>query len=472
MKIQSLELSNFKRFERANLDLDAPINILVGPNSSGKSSVLKALLALKQTASISNENEVLSAQGEYVDLGTYKDYVYNHAIDRSVSLRIDFTSEALTRMPPLIKDGPLWIKFSFLCDKTTLQAKLSSIIIGGPDHNLLTLERKKTRQGFTIGFGSEAINDIISHYVLSKSSAKNGLELKGKGSVTVEAKYRIEADIELKTRPMDVVSAFIANDIVNTILRELDRTLFYIGPIRRAPSRSYRRTGHLMSVGSAGEHTASVLANLITRSSKERSKEKKNQNKINQLAKWIGKIFPERNISVANMEELIKLVIGRSDGDGEAISDVGFGMSQLLPILVQITVMDEGSTLLVEQPELHLHPRAQTQLALIIAEATYTGKRFIIETHSEHLIRGLQLAVSQTTVGNTDDYMIKPANLNFLYIPIFPDKPHRLCLNEWGEFAETWPSGFFDEAYQSTLQLLLNKGSQPQVLPMSELGDK
>lgn len=296
---------------------------------------------------------------------------------------------------------------------------------------------------------------------------------RGKGSVIVEAKYRIEPDESLKTRPIDVVSAFIANDIVNTILREFDRTIFYIGPIRQAPSRSYRRTGHLMSVGSAGEHTASVLANLITRARQERSKEKTNQRRIDQLARWISMIFPERNISIANMDELIKLIVSRPAGNGEAISDVGFGMSQILPILVQITGMDEGSTLLVEQPELHLHPRAQTQLAMILAEAVSTGKkRFIVETHSEHLVRGLQLAVSQTTAGNAEKYKISSSALNFVYIAVYPDKPHKLNVNEWGEFAEAWPPGFFDEAYQATLKLLLNKGSQAPAFPSVEQEEK
>jgi hypothetical protein len=55
-----------------------------------------------------------------------------------------------------------------------------------------------------------------------------------------------------------------------------------------------------------------------------------------------------------------------------------------------------------------------------------------------------------------------------MYIPVYPDKPHKLNVNEWGEFAEAWPPGFFDEAYQATLKLLLNKGSQAPALPSVE----
>jgi predicted ATPase len=462
MKLGNLSLINFKRFDEESIDLSAPVNVLVGPNSSGKSSIIKAMLALKQTASSSNDNEVFAAQGDYVDLGTYRDYVFEHAIDRTISIKVDFSSTLLTRMPVSSSHESQWIKFVFTCDKNTQQAKLSSLAVGDSSQDLFKLQRKKTRQGFTISFDSEQVKKLISQFLSASEPQKKSMQ-KGEGSVTVEGRYRIEPDSALKIRPLDVVSAFVANDIIGAILRELDRTIFYVGPIRQPPSRSYQRTGHLMSVGSAGEKTASVLANLITRARQERSKDRPIQRKIDQLAKWVGMIFPERTISVANIDELIKLVISRPSGNGEAILDVGFGMSQILPILAQIVVMPEDSTLLVEQPELHLHPKAQSQLARIITEAASTGnKRFIVETHSEHFVRGIQLAISDTTAGKANEYKMTPADVKFLYIPNYPEKPYEMNINEWGEFTDTWPSGFFDEAYQVTLRLLMNKGESSQ----------
>jgi predicted ATPase len=462
MKLSNLQLINFKRFDEESIDLNSPVNIFVGPNSSGKSSIIKALLALKQTASSSNENEVFAAQGDYVDLGTYRDYVFEHAIDRTISIKVDFSSTVLTRMPVSSSNESQWVKFAFTCDKNTQQAKLSSLVVGDSSQSLFKLQRKKTRQGFSISFDSEQAKQLISQFLSASEPQKKSMQM-GEGSVTVEGRYRIEPDSTLRTRPLDNVSAFIANDIIGAILRELDRTIFYVGPIRQSPSRTYQRTGHLLSVGSAGEKTASVLTNLITRARQERSKDRPSQRKIDQLAKWIGMIFPERNISIANIDELIKLVISRPSGNGEAILDVGFGMSQILPILAQIVVMPEDSTLLVEQPELHLHPKAQSQLARIIAEAVSTGnKRFIVETHSEHFARGIQLAISDSTAGKVNEYNMTPADVKFLYIPYYPDKPYEMNINEWGEFTDKWPTGFFDEAYQATLRLLMNKGGSSQ----------
>ena len=86
-----MKLKNFKRFSSTTIDLSTKINLLLGPNSSGKSSVIKALLAFKQTASSSNEHEVFSAQGEYVDLGLYKDYVYKHNIKNKIIFEFTYS---------------------------------------------------------------------------------------------------------------------------------------------------------------------------------------------------------------------------------------------------------------------------------------------------------------------------------------------------------------------------------------------
>lgn len=246
--------------------------------------------------------------------------------------------------------------------------------------------------------------------------------------------------------------------MINSVLRGLDRDFFYTGPLRRSPSRSYGRTAHLLSVGAAGEHTPSVLANLKSRAAKERSKERPQTKRLEQLTNWIETIFPGCRIETKTVEELVKLEINKHQSRKEVISDVGFGISQVLPILVQAAVMPTETTLLIEQPELHLHPNAQTKLAEVIADASNSGRRFLIETHSEHFVRGLQLAVSNNTVNKGKiAYRLKPSDINFIYIPHSPSKPHELILDKWGDFIEEWPSGFFDEAYKSSMELLRNK---------------
>jgi predicted ATPase len=154
----------------------------------------------------------------------------------------------------------------------------------------------------------------------------------------------------------------------------------------------------------------------------------------------------------------MKVVMVDSDGKKgitDNISDVGFGLSQVIPMLVQAAVMNPGNTLIIEQPELHLHPKAQNALAKVVADAARNGRRFIIETHSEHFIRGLQVAISENTIDSNHGI---PCNyLNTIYIHNTPIDIIPLKNDNTGEYTKPWPSGFFDESYNIAYQLLKNK---------------
>jgi predicted ATPase len=96
----------------------------------------------------------------------------------------------------------------------------------------------------------------------------------------------------------------------------------------------------------------------------------------------------------------IELRVGRSPSTGEAeemvsIADVGFGVSQTLPVLVALLVAEPGQLVYLEQPEIHLHPRAQAALAEILADAAKRGVRVVVETHSELLLLAVQSLVAE-----------------------------------------------------------------------------
>ena len=90
------------------------------------------------------------------------------------------------------------------------------------------------------------------------------------------------------------------------------------------------------------------------------------------------------------------------DNQGEEqvynLKDVGFGLSQVLPVLVQCYAGDASRTIILEQPELHLHPRAQADLGDLLIDALGQGHRFLIETRSEHLLLRLRRRIAETTV--------------------------------------------------------------------------
>ena len=123
-----------------------------------------------------------------------------------------------------------------------------------------------------------------------------------------------------------------------------------------------------------------------------------------------------------------------------ALPDVGFGVSQLLPFIVQ-SLVAEKQIISIEQPEVHVHPRLQADLGDLLAEAIKEPRQnqFIVETHSEHLILRLQRLVRKK--------QIKPKDVSVIYVSRRPEgaKAERLHLDEDGDFIDEWPNGFFLE---------------------------
>jgi predicted ATPase len=128
-------------------------------------------------------------------------------------------------------------------------------------------------------------------------------------------------------------------------------------------------------------------------------------------------------------------------------SDVGFGVGQLMPILVE-GLSSSSKTILVEQPEIHLHPKLQGHLADFFAETSGAAKarakgptnQWIVETHSEALITRLQRRIREGTVaaGNVSVLYVRPATEGGARIDL-------LRLDRNGDFIDEWPEGFFEE---------------------------
>lgn len=129
------------------------------------------------------------------------------------------------------------------------------------------------------------------------------------------------------------------------------------------------------------------------------------------------------------------------------LADTGFGASQVLPVLMSLFTSPAGSTLLFEQPEIHLHPAAQAELGSVFAKARSLKKRIVVETHSEPLILRIQTEVAK---GN-----LSPKEVRIYYIQ--PDRAgHKVInipLSEKGEFLVPWPKGFFEENYRESEKL-------------------
>ena len=128
------------------------------------------------------------------------------------------------------------------------------------------------------------------------------------------------------------------------------------------------------------------------------------------------------------------------------LTDVGFGVSQVLPVIVLLHHAPEGSTVLLEQPEIHLHPLAQAELAdVIIHAATHRKVQVVLESHSEHLLLRLQRRIAEERVSADD------VALYFCRIRNGASEIEALDLDEYGNI-RNWPDKFMGDAFAETAQ--------------------
>jgi predicted ATPase len=178
---------------------------------------------------------------------------------------------------------------------------------------------------------------------------------------------------------------------------------------------------------------------------------------------WLSECMKLPNItSVVGLGGVPGQVKLNSSGIEVYLPDVGFGVSQILPILVECLRTKEAETIILEQPEIHLHPSLQSKLADFFICMAKSGKKLVIETHSEHLINRLCLRIAQEESGEVKEI------LNTLFVS-FDEKQKTsvvkpIQINEFGEI-QNWPVGFFDEndardLMEATLKKRMAKFSQ------------
>jgi hypothetical protein len=224
----------------------------------------------------------------------------------------------------------------------------------------------------------------------------------------------------------------------------------YLGPLRSHPVRHHIGTGQdNPTVGSRGELTPEVLIS-------------QGQWLIEWCNRWFHRLGIPYQLEIhQSSDDLLGdlIVMGlKKKGSNIVVgpSDVGFGIGQLLPIIVQagLSVNSDGDITCVEQPEIHLHPRLQAEIADLFIESAIADQymdvfgenpQWIVETHSEALILRVQRRIREQ--------LIAPSHVSVLYVepnPTGGSSVTRLRIGEDGEFIDEWPGGFFEETYNET----------------------
>jgi predicted ATPase len=432
--LTSLSLTNFKAWKHIDKMRLAPITALFGTNSSGKSSILQFLLMLKQTADSADRSVVLHLGDEksLVSLGTILDVAFKHSEEPEIAIGIEWE---------LPKD--LEIKDPET-QKTTLfkskQMKLSSLVAANGGGKLTT-------RSMAYSLGSDT-------FTLTRKPDKNEYTLS-----TCPLKFQFKRT-QSRAWPLPAPVKFYGfADEVRTyhqnagFLSELElefekmlRGIYYLGPLRDYPRREYTWAGgDPADMGRRGEYA--VAAILAARERGERISRGKGKPKFTleqYVAYWLKelKLIDEFRVEeIKKGTNLYRVHVKRSPGSSEVlITDVGFGVSQILPVLVLCYYAPEGSTILFEQPEIHLHPSVQRGLADVFIDAIKVRKvQIIVESHSEDFLRRLQRRVAEATEINE-----KEAAIYFCDIENGEGKLTELKLDTYGNFLE-WPKDFFGD---------------------------
>lgn len=243
---------------------------------------------------------------------------------------------------------------------------------------------------------------------------------------------------------------------VSSLIRRENSRFSYLGPFRQEPERIYRYSGNYMyEVGVKGENVKDIL--FYDYQNKEKSL-------IDNISAWLNKSLGYTLLAKKVANGYYQLLLEDKNGIKANITDVGYGISQVLPIVTQIMMskpikrrdeIDDIRTdiIVVEQPELHLHPAAQAELADLFVACVNENKnqRMLIETHSEHFIRKLQVLVADKNNKITSDdvavYYVDKNDNGEAFIDKINILPN-------GQFEKEWPTGFFDKAFELAMELV------------------
>lgn len=391
MKIKSLSFSNYKAFlHEQKIDVK-PITILIGKNSSGKSSIAKLFTLLENSLSREIREPLIFNNNNVVIGGEFRDIVHNRQTSVPVNFSITFEDGAIIKVGVLSPNNDYNLIVShWAFENSDFQTSLTySPVDGYKDENA-----KKVKCQFS-GFMPDYILDendgiLLPHEFLDR--------------------YRIDVD--------------------------------YIGPFRIVPDRQFQLTGRLEfhKTGVKGEFAYPTLA----------VSELMKSDLIESVGKWFENNFNGWSIKVDHKNSPFFEVLLQKDNFEVNIVDVGQGINQALPLVVRSFIERPESLIVIEQPELHLHPAAHADLAELFAFSSKKAQQnFIIETHSENFILRLRRLIVDP------DCPLTSNDVAIYWIDDSEDGGQEVNLieiNEKGELSD-WPKGVFNENVEEIIEI-------------------
>lgn len=413
--LTSLHLKQFKAWADTGPIALKPITLLLGTNSSGKSSLIQSLLLLKQTVESPDRTIHLNLGGDerndVFNFGDFSSILTQGSTDRQFEIHFTFargsTEERITA--------------------GAFDAVYGQTANGAVVTQLLRLSEQLDGRAFRV---QRREKGAFAIYVDSEATTR------GKSR-----DYAPERSIAFATKAVTLLGedGSVLQDISLAIRRELEG-LMYLGPLRQKPQRDYPwNKGQPGIIEPDGRQAIDVLLASALLQGPDRNRI------IEKVSHWLKRMDLADQLQVRQVGRSTRYeVVIDSQSVAANLRDVGIGISQVLPVLTVAFFAPPGSTVILEEPEIHLHPLAQSMLAELFVEASHERDiQFVIETHSEHLFRRMQTLVAREKLSTED------CELYFVEKEKGQAQLRRLELDAYGRVTN-WPDRFFGDALGET----------------------
>ncbi|MCD4820327.1 MAG: AAA family ATPase [Candidatus Cloacimonetes bacterium] len=449
-----ISIENFKSITKLQNFEIKPFTILSGINSAGKSSFVQLLLLLKQTVELDSLKNPFFLDGEFYKIHNFIDIISNKDLKRKLKISFEFNKSEIEQLDNL-KKIPIFktlgeyscsieIKYdtnknndifiSFFSIKFNFNGEKEQFIIikSNNDSKIFSIE---TNTGI---FGNDLLINNPEIYTITYSSIY---------PMFYESKIEIESELgNHKTKDIQFSKELIDIEDIKIIINSFLENISYLGPNREEPKNEYSFSKIQRNVGSTGEFVAQILEeeakNITNYYEIEKQENGINYNEIDKtLAQatkyWMCDIFDvAEDIKTEKINEIYKIILVSKSGLETNIKHVGFGISQLLPIVVEGLRMPNNGTLIIEQPEIHLHPKIQSQLYDFLFSLILQGKKVIIETHSSHFITRMRRRIAEDESNKMDDII----GLTFIENDVF----RSIELDDYGTM-DYYPDDFIEQ---------------------------
>jgi predicted ATPase len=435
--ITRLWIKNFKAWADTGEIRLAPLTIIFGGNSAGKSSIPQLLLMLKQTAESPDRNRALHFGDErtLVDLGLYTDVIHDHDTSNELEFQVRWQLS-----PGFQIEDPIGEE-RFSGDEIEFSATLSGETVPRVTqmkYQIMDKEEEMISLGLRLEKGSGEKYKLLH-------SGYRPIRQPGRAWPLPRPQrfYRFPDEATAYYQNLR-----LASDLALS-LEETLRSVFHLGPLRDPPRRSYGWSGEAPDhVGARGNRFIEAILAGAKRA--YNWKPKTRTSSLEEVVAWylreMGLIHDFHVKLVGPKLKEYEVTVQTTPSSPQVyLTDVGFGVSQVLPVIVEAFYVPAGSTVIMEQPEIHLHPRVEAMLADLFVGAIGAREhgverncQFLLESHSEHMLRRLQRKIAEEAISKDQValYFIAQTEEGPVLEPLEVD--------DYGNI-KNWPKDFFGD---------------------------